>query len=193
MDGMTRERGWVDQVISGVKVGYLRLFGLEGSRIESRKAVVVLTLVCTVGVVLARSFKIPLLFPWLWVDFSAIFLFLPLLVCPWAASLAVWAGAVALSVNKLAGGIGVGVSVQFAYFLSRYLEKRGLGRYRLLAVIPATFAGTFVGGGIMYSMLGLVPFQVGASLAALKSCFGIVLVFGGVPIVWHFLRKSGLL
>ncbi|MBA7704729.1 hypothetical protein ES703_113547 [subsurface metagenome] len=187
MNGVVRERNWYDWVLPG-----MRLFGLEGGRVKSRTAQIVLTLVSVAGVAIMRSVRIYLAPPWIFLDPCAIFLYFPALSLPWLATLPIIVTGGALGGNQLASTIGIGTAVQLVYFSSRFLENRGWGKYRLLAIAFGSFIGTFIGAA-SYAAMGLLPLEIGAPLVFFRSLISVGLCLAIVPVIWRFLRKRGLI
>jgi len=191
MNGVGRERSWLNW-IPDIGAWMLGLFGLEGGRINNRTAQVVFTMVCVVGIALARSFKIPLVPPMIFLDFSAVFLYLPVLTCSWIATIPIIASGGATGGIKMVSFIGLGGAVQLAYFASRFLEKRGWGKYRLLAVPIGSFSGTLI-AAVLFDIMGLVAFEIGCPIYLGMSAISTSICLATVPVICHFLRKKGLI
>lgn len=187
MNGVCRERNWYDWVLPS-----MRLFGLEGGRVNSRTAQIVLTLVCVAGVAITRSLKVYVAPPWIFLDPSAVFLYLPALSLPWLATLPIIFTGGALGGHQLASTIGIGTAVQLVYFGSRFLESRGLGKYRLLAIAFGSFIGTFIGAA-SYAAMGLLPLEIGAPIVFFRSLISVGICLAVVPAIWRFLRKRGVI
>lgn len=192
MNGLVRERNWYGGFLPGIKAGYLRLFGLEGGRVKSRKAVIVLSLACGASAFLFRQYKIQIIPPWVFFDPVAIFLYFPALSCPWIATIPALAGGVAAGGNKLASVIALGIAVQLVYFSSRFLESRGLGKYRFLAIPFGSFLGTFIGAAC-FDVMGLLSLEVVAPIYFVRSIISVSLCAATVPSIWRWLRKKHLL
>lgn len=189
MSSVVRER---NRHILDIPAGYLRLFSLEGGRINNRTAQIVLTSVCVAGIVTTRLAKVYIAPPWMYLDLSPVFLYLPSLVCPWVATIPIMATGVATGGCPILSLFGLTAAVQLVYFGSRFLENRGLGKYRLLAIPFGALTGLFI-GAVGFDVLGLMPFKIGLPLMMFRGLISTSICVATVPVIWHFLRKKGLI
>lgn len=179
MNGLVRERTWYAP---------MEPFGLEGGRVKSRTAQIVLAAAFSVGVLISRYITLPIFPPPLkGVEPSAIFYSSALLVLPYPY---IWLFATILtltSVIPFPAFAGWVAGLHVFYFLGRLM---GLRKARYFSFFASPINGLAM--VVVFGLPGIMPFEMFFVPIMVKTSLQGLLTLTFVPFILRFLKWLGV-
>lgn len=175
MNGVVRERNWLERNWLGSP--------LVSSYTKSKTMELVLSATFSVTYHIARQFKF-MVFPTVFIRICGIFAYIPAMFLPWKYTWVIPAIVLFTSPNPIASTLALTAGIQVSYFASRILK-----RYRILALVLATFSANLTMYGVL-ALMGIIPAEITFPFYMFKAAVTTVSIVALAPIIIKILEHK---